>query len=68
MSDAGETGAPTEAMEMDWSHSPQASEQHNATSLNLESRGEKKKEHDRETHGAAIWKQTPKKLDTPGDS
>ena len=27
----------------------------------------KGKEDDRETHGAAIWKQTSKKLATPGD-
>ena len=48
MPDAGGTGDPTEMPEMDWSHSPQASRQHYTTSLNLESRGEKEKEDDRE--------------------
>ena len=62
------TEDPTETLEMDWSHSPQTNQQHYTTSLNLESRGEKEKEDDRETHGAAIRKQTSKKLDKPGDS
>ena len=55
----------TDTMVMDWSHSLQGSRQHYTTSLNLESIWEKKiKEGDRETHIAAIWKQTSKKLDT----
>ena len=43
VSDAGGTGDPTETMEIDWSHSQQASRQHCTTSLNLESRGEREK-------------------------
>ena len=43
MSDAGRTGDPTETMEMDWSHSPQAGRQHYTTRLNLEPIGEKEK-------------------------
>ena len=51
---------------MDWSHSPQVSRQpRQALTWNLEGKG---KEGDRETHAAAIWKQTLKKLDIPGDS
>ena len=53
--------------EMDWQRSPQASRQHYTTSLDLKSRGEKEKNDNRQTHGAAIWKQTSKKL-APGDS
>ena len=68
MSDAGGTVETAEAMEMDWSHFAQSSRQHYRTSLNLESRGEKKKEDDRETNGVAIWKQMLKEQATPGDS
>ena len=42
MSDAGGRADPTEMLEMDWSHSPRACRQHYTTSLNLESRVEKK--------------------------
>ena len=45
---------------MDFSHSSQISRQHYTKTLNLYPEGEK--EADRETHGAAIWMQTPKKL------
>ena len=37
------TGDPTETLEMDWSYSPQTSQQHYTTSLNRESRWEKEK-------------------------
>ena len=43
LSDVRGTGDPTETLDMDWLHSPQASRQHYKTSLNLESRGEKEK-------------------------
>ena len=54
MSDAGGTVDPTETLEMDWSHSLQASRQHYTTSLNLESKRGTKNEDDHETHGAAV--------------
>ena len=62
MSDAGVTEDPTETPEMDCSNPPQTRRQHYTASYNPEARGEK------ETHGTAIWKQTAKKLVTPGDS
>ena len=67
MSDAGRTRDPTETMEMDWSHlcKPVDSITRQALTWNPEGKG---KEDDRETHGAAIWKQTSKKLATPRDS
>ena len=44
MSNDSEEGGPTETLEMDWSHSPQAIRQHyTATSLNLEPRSEEEK-------------------------
>ena len=54
-------------LEMDWSHSLQASRQHYITSLNLEPRGEKEKRGDQETQGAVIWKQMSKKRDIIGE-
>ena len=42
-SDSGGTGHPTETLEMDGSHSLQASRQYYTTILNVESRGEKEK-------------------------
>ena len=68
MSDVGETGDPTESLEMDWSHLLEASRQHYTTSLTMEPRGENEKNYDREIRGAAIWKQTSKKRDTAGDN
>ena len=69
MSDAGGTGDPTETLEMDWSHSLQAKPVISITqqvwTWNPEGT---RKENDLETCGAAIWKQTSKKLDTAGDS
>ena len=59
MSDVGRSGDPTETLQMDWSYTPQASQQHYTSSF---------KEDDRERRGAAIWKQTSKKQDTAGDS
>ena len=58
MSDAGRTRAVTEALEMDWSHSPQASQQHYTTRLNLKPRGEKEMRTTEKTCGAMICKQT----------
>ena len=62
------TGDLTELMEMDWSHSPQASRQHymtRALTWNLE--GKKKRRRPRNC-GVAIWKQTSRKLDATGDN
>ena len=56
-------------LEMDWSHSPQASRQHYTTSFNLEPRGEKKKSTtEKQTRGLDIWKQTSKKWDIIEDN
>ena len=54
MSNAGRTGDQTEMLEMDWSHSQRASQQHYTTSLNLQPRGEKGKEDDREIRAVYV--------------
>ena len=67
MSDAGGTGDPTETLEMEQSHSPQASRQltREAIIWNPEGKGE---QDDRATRGAAIGKQVSNKRDTAGDN
>ena len=61
MSDAGRIGDPPETLEVDWSHSPLASRPHCTTSLNFESRGERKGERPKNTwcrHLEAYVKET----------
>ena len=69
MSNTSGARNPTESLEVDWSHAPQARcRQYSTTialSLNLQGKG---KEDDRETRGAAIKKQTSKELEIIGDS